>query len=74
MYYTASGICIEIVIDVRKIARSGHNSQFSEDILSEALERHDIMYKHMEGVRNFICKCRSWLMFQGTLSPNRIRN
>lgn len=29
------------------------------------------MYKHMEGVRNFICKCRSWLMFQGHPIPEQ---
>ncbi|MHB1376729.1 MAG: DUF488 domain-containing protein [Candidatus Humimicrobiaceae bacterium] len=39
---------IKIVIDVRTIAKSRYNPQFSKDKLSESLEKHKIMYRHME--------------------------
>lgn len=41
---------IELVIDVRRIAKSRHNPQFGEHVLCESLERHGIMYKRMEGL------------------------
>lgn len=41
---------IKILIDIRTIARSRHNPQFNQDKLSESLEKHDIIYKHMEGL------------------------
>ena len=33
---------IELVIDVRRIAKSLHNPQFGEDALRESLEKHGI--------------------------------
>jgi len=41
---------IKIVIDVRTIAKSRHNPQFDQDKLNESLEKHSIIYRHMEGL------------------------
>lgn len=41
---------IEKIIDVRKIAKSRHNPQYSEDNLGESLKEHAISYKRMEGL------------------------
>ncbi|MGB4111282.1 MAG: DUF488 domain-containing protein [Desulfomonilia bacterium] len=41
---------IEMVIDVRRIARSRRNPHFNEDVLREALKRHSIEYRRMEGL------------------------
>lgn len=41
---------IEIVIDVRKIAKSRHNPQFNEDNLSSSLARRNIEYLRMKGL------------------------
>jgi uncharacterized protein (DUF488 family) len=41
---------IKIVIDVRTIAKSLYNPQFGKDRLNESLKKHNIMYKHMEGL------------------------
>ncbi len=41
---------IELVIDVRTIARSRHNPQFNEDKLSESLQEHDIEYRRLESL------------------------
>lgn len=39
---------IEIVVDVRKIAKSRHNPQYNEDPLSNSLRAHNISYIRME--------------------------
>ncbi|MGI8554623.1 MAG: DUF488 domain-containing protein [Dehalococcoidia bacterium] len=41
---------IEMVVDVRKIARSRHNPQFNEDELKEHLRDHKIDYVRLEGL------------------------
>jgi|SRR5579885_2632040 len=41
---------IEILVDVRKIAKSRHNPQYNEEELQESLEKHNIIYKRMEGL------------------------
>jgi len=41
---------VEIVIDVRKIAKSRHNPQFNEDNLRSSLAKQNIEYLHMEGL------------------------
>ena len=38
------------VVDVRKIPRSGHNPQFGQDNLSEALAAESIGYTHLPGL------------------------
>ncbi len=44
---------IKIVTDVRTIAKSRHNPQFDKDKLSKSLQKHNIVYKHMEGLGGF---------------------
>jgi uncharacterized protein (DUF488 family) len=41
---------IEIVVDVRTIARSRHNPQYNEDTLRTSLKEQNISYIHMEGL------------------------
>jgi uncharacterized protein (DUF488 family) len=41
---------IETVIDVRKVAKSRHNPQYSEDALSKSLAEHNISYMRLEGL------------------------
>jgi len=41
---------IEIVVDVRRIARSRRNPQFGGSALCESLEERGILYKHIEGL------------------------
>jgi uncharacterized protein (DUF488 family) len=41
---------IETVIDVRKIAKSRHNPQYSADALSKSLGEHNISYIRLEGL------------------------
>jgi uncharacterized protein (DUF488 family) len=41
---------IELVIDVRTIARSRHNPQFNEGELSRSLQAHDIEYRRLESL------------------------
>jgi uncharacterized protein (DUF488 family) len=41
---------IEAVVDVRKIAKSRHNPQYSEAILRKSLEEHNIAYVRLEGL------------------------
>ncbi|MHB8625765.1 MAG: DUF488 domain-containing protein [Aggregatilineales bacterium] len=38
------------LVDVRKIPRSGHNPQFGQDKLSEALTHEHIIYTHLPGL------------------------
>lgn len=42
---------IEMVIDVRRIARSRRNPHFNEDVLREALKRHSIEVEDILGSR-----------------------
>lgn len=41
---------VERVIDIRTIPRSRHNPQFSRELLSRALRRANIRYRHMPGL------------------------
>lgn len=41
---------IETVVDVRKIAKSRHNPQYSEDALRKSLGENDITYRRFEGL------------------------
>ncbi|HXG07375.1 MAG TPA: DUF488 domain-containing protein [Nitrososphaera sp.] len=41
---------IETVVDVRKIAKSRHNPQYSEDALRKSLEENTITYRRFEGL------------------------
>lgn len=41
---------IETVVDVRKIAASRHNPQYSQDALSNSLAEHNISYMRLEGL------------------------
>ncbi len=41
---------IEMVVDVRKIAKSRHNPQFGEEALSESLSQHGIGYRWLEAL------------------------
>ena len=41
---------VDRVIDIRTIPRSRHNPQFSRDLLSQALRRVGIRYRHMPGL------------------------
>jgi uncharacterized protein (DUF488 family) len=42
--------CVEIVIDVRTVPKSGHNPQYNSDALADALQQEDIGYEHMPGL------------------------
>lgn len=41
---------IELVVDVRTIAKSRHNPQFNEEALKKSLHKHHIEYIHMNGL------------------------
>jgi uncharacterized protein (DUF488 family) len=41
---------IELVVDVRKIAKSRRNPQYWEDALNASLEEHRILYTRLEGL------------------------
>ena len=41
---------VKQLIDIRKIPRSRHNPQFNRPVLSRALRRRDIGYRHMAGL------------------------
>jgi uncharacterized protein (DUF488 family) len=41
---------IEVVVDVRTIARSRHNPQYNADSLSDSLKSHDIEYQRLESL------------------------
>jgi len=41
---------IETIVDVRKIPKSRHNPQYSQDALSSSLAEHNISYLRLEGL------------------------
>jgi uncharacterized protein (DUF488 family) len=41
---------IEVIVDVRKIAKSRHNPQYNEDELSKSLATHNVSYLRIEGL------------------------